>query len=118
MIDERGQWWIGSTPEDIKAYLAACTNSDAAYQANAYRLIRCPCGSIRFRLERADGVARRICAICHRHKFICRSAADWKEAVAKGDMERYACVECESAEANVAVAFAGYAENPELDAVK
>jgi hypothetical protein len=117
-IETAGKWWVGSDPADVADYLAAYTRSAEAYPTDAYRAIKCPCGSRRFRVTRAGSVTRRVCPACGRSKFICRAAGDWEEAVAERRGERYQCVECRSTLANVTVGFAGYEENPELDAVK
>jgi hypothetical protein len=117
-IDDSGEWWVGSDAADIAAYLTVYTRSEGAYPVKVCRLIRCPCGSLRFRVARAAEVTQRICAACGRRKFICRAKADWEEAEAEESVEPYICVSCGSKEANLAVGFAGYEENPELDAVK
>ncbi len=117
-IDDTGNVWHGSEPADVAEYLAKYTASEAAYPATAFRAIRCPCGQIKFRVERARGVTRRVCPGCKRSKFICRSSADWQEAVAEAGAERYRCQGCRSVQANITVGFAGYPEAPELDAVK
>jgi hypothetical protein len=117
-IDDSGEAWHGDDPADVAAYLAEYTASEEAYPATAFRAIRCPCRSIKFRVERAGEVTRRLCPSCKRSKFICRAAEDWAEAVAEEEVERYRCTGCESTQANVTVGFAGYPESPELDAVK
>ena len=64
------------------------------------------------------GSNAQVCAACWRSKFICRAKGDWQEAEAEEGVEHYACASCGSKKANIAVGFAGYEENPELDAVK
>jgi hypothetical protein len=116
-IDRSGEYWKGSHPADVADYLAEYTASEEAYPATAFRLIRCPCRSLQFRVDRAWLVTRRLCASCKRTKFICRTKADWEEGVAEEGVESYRCGACGSARANVTVGFAGY-DDPKLDAVR
>ena len=118
MIDDTGEAWHGSEPSDVAAYLSEYTLSEEAYPATAFRLIRCPCRSIEFLVERAREVTKRMCPACNRSKFICRTGSDWKEAAAEEGVDQYQCSGCGSSRANVTVGFAGYPEAPELDAVK
>lgn len=118
LCDDSGEWWTGSGPSDVAPYLAEYTTVHAAYPATAFRLIRCPCRSLQYRVDRAREVTRRRCAACKRTKFICRQLGDWQEAVAEEGAEPYRCVTCGSARANITVGFAGYPEAPKLDAVK
>jgi hypothetical protein len=117
-IDSSGEWWTGSEPADIRDFLAAYTRLDGAYPSSMYRSIRCPCGSDRFRLERARSIVRRTCPACRASSFTCRDSDHWDEAVAGDVAEPYACVECSSPEANIMIGFALYDEAPEIDAVK
>jgi hypothetical protein len=117
-IDDSGEWWVGSEAADIAEYLTAYTCAEGAYPVKACRLIQCPCGSLRFRVARAAEVTRRVCPACRRTKFICRLKGDWEEAEAEEGVESYTCVSCGSKHANIAVGFAGYDQNPGLDAVK
>lgn len=117
-VDDSGEWWIGSEPEDIQEYLAALTQSEGGYLAKTFRLIRCSCGSKRFKLDRASDITRRTCESCGSTKFIYREAEDWQEAEADEAVESYSCVKCVSTAADLVVGFAGYDENPEIDGVK
>jgi hypothetical protein len=117
-IDDSGDWWVGSEPADLQEFLAAFTQSEGGYLAKTFRLVRCSCGSERFKLDRASEVTRRACASCGSAKFICRESEDWEEAEADEGAESYSCVECKSPEANVVVGFAGYDHNPDIDGVK
>jgi hypothetical protein len=110
--------WVGSEPSDVREFLVAYTRSDGGYPATSYRLVRCPCSTERFRLERAGDVTRRTCVACGRSHFICRQADDWQEAEAEEGAESYGCVECGCREANLVVGFVGYEDNPEIDGVK
>jgi hypothetical protein len=103
-IDKSGKWWIGSTPEDIGEYLDAF--SEDSYPVHEFRLARCDCGSLEFRLDACDdeGVARRICARCKKEHFICDSEESWEEA----EPEQWKCVECKSKTTNIGVGFALY----------
>jgi hypothetical protein len=117
-VDDSGKWWVGSEPANIQEYLEAFTQSEGAYPARLFRLVRCSCGSERFKLERASEVTRRTCASCGYHKYICREAEDWEEAEAEEGTEPYSCVECAAREANIVVGFAVYDDNPQIDGVK
>lgn len=117
-IDHSGESWYGSEPADIQDFLAAFSRSEGGYPTTAYRSVRCRCGSNRFRLERAAKVTRRTCAECGNSKVICHTIEDWEEAEAEEGAEPLECVACSSDEANISVGFAGYEENPELDAVQ
>ena len=116
-IDSSGQWWVGSAPADIQNYLEAYTRSEGAYPATVCRVVRCHCGSDRFRLERADDATRRTCVACGHIHLICRNAEDWEEAEAEEGVEPYSCIACNAKEANLTVGFASY-EDPQIDAVK
>ncbi len=91
MIDDTGNAWHGSDPSDVAAYLARYTATEEAYPATAFRLIRCPCRSIEFLVERSREVTKRTCLACNRSKFICRARSDWAEAVAEEGGEQYQC---------------------------
>lgn len=118
-IDDSGEWWVGSEPKDIQEYLEVYTRSeDAAYPAAAYRPVHCKCGLDQFMLERAGAVTRRTCTACGQSSFICRQAEDWAEAEEEEGVEPYSCIACESKQANLAIGFAGYEEDPQLDAIK
>ena len=117
-IDNSGSWWIGSDASDIEPYLRAYTGSEDAYPVSTYRAVQCQCGSDSFRIERAIDIVRRECVACGLHHFICRTLADWEEAVEEEASEPFSCVECPGNEANIGVGFAGYPEAPEVDGVK
>ena len=117
-IDDSGKAWHGDCPADVAAYLAEYTASEEVYPATAFRAIRCPCRSIKFRVQRAGEVTLRVCPACKRRKFICRLASDWEEAAEEEGVEPYRCTGCGAAQANITVGFAGYPEAPALDAVK
>lgn len=117
-IDNSGDWWIGTLPEDIPTFLTAFIDEDGGYAPTAFKPVTCRCSSDRFFLERSATVTRRVCAACGQINFICRNVEDWEEAVAGDDVEPFACIECPCKIANVNVGFAGYDENPEIDGVK
>jgi hypothetical protein len=117
-IDDSGRWWVGSEPADIQEFLEAFTESEGGYRCSAFRLVRCPCGSEQFMLQRAAEVTRRTCAACDANKLICREAEDWEEAEAEEGTEGYSCIECGSPYANIGVGFASYDEAPEINVVK
>ena len=77
VVDTSGKWWIGDTPEDIAEFLHAY--SSKGYKATEFRLAKCQCGSLEFRLDADDneGVARRTCVVCAREHFICDSNEYW-----------------------------------------
>jgi len=107
-VDTSGKWWIGDTPADIAEFLHAY--SSKGYKATEFRLAKCQCGSLEFRLDADDneGVARRTCVACAREHFICDSDEYWDEA----NPEAWKCVECGSQHANVGVGFSMYEDDP------
>jgi len=117
-IGRSGEWWVGSDLSDVSEFLAAFTQSEDAYPAREFKEVRCPCGSERYRLERAAEVTRRTCAACGSSRVILRTDEDWEEAEVEEGKEPYECAICTCKEANVVVGFAGYDEDPELDGVK
>src|SRR5262245_23251146 len=102
-IDKSGQWWTGSEPDDIRAYLVAYEAE--GHQVHETRLCQCGCGSMAFRLEadRDEGCARRTCAGCGARHFICDSAEYWDEAAP----ERWHCT-CGSDTCDLGVDFSLY----------
>src|SRR5437764_7630192 len=112
-IDDTGEWWTGTGPDDIPVYLAELTQG--AYQATAFRQVRCECGSDRFRLVRARSVTQRTCAGCGQVGYVSRgkvARAAWEEAIDEEEPEPFCCVGCQGGEANVCVGFGGYPEGP------
>jgi hypothetical protein len=107
-IDTSGKWWVGSEAQDLAAYLEAYSSDNC--KATAFRLSKCTCGSIEFHLDADDteGVARRTCVNCGSECYICESEEFWAEA----QPERWGCIECGSARANVGVGFAMYDDDP------
>jgi hypothetical protein len=100
-IDKAGKWWVGTTPADIEIYLEAYAQD--GYPTSEFRLAKCACGSDVFSLEADDaqGVAKRICALCRAERYIC----DSEEYRGEASPERWGCVECGAARANVGVGF-------------
>jgi hypothetical protein len=110
-IDTSGKWWVGSEPDDIGEYLEAYS-ADGGYKTEEFRLSRCACGSVQFRLEADDneGTARRTCAKCQTEHFICDSGEYWEDS----EPEEWRCLECKSQHTNVGVGFALYPEDKEV----
>jgi hypothetical protein len=100
-IDTSGKWWKGSAPEDVGEYLQALSSS--SYPASEFRLCRCQCGGVTFRLEveQDEGVAKRACANCGAEHLICDSADNYEEGM---KLRKFKCV-CKTALANVGVSF-------------
>jgi len=107
-IDTSGKWWVGSEPQDVRDFLEAY--AEDGYSINDFRLAKCTCGSISFKLEADDneGVARRTCATCGESHFICDSEKFWSDA----QPELWECVECGCEHANVGIGFSLYDEDP------
>ena len=103
-IDTSGEWWVGSVPEDIKEFLDAYTEDE--YLSDEFRLAKCQCGSVEFKLEADDneGAAKRACSKCSKGHFICDSEEYWEEA----EPETWGCVECDSKSTNIGVGFSLY----------
>jgi hypothetical protein len=117
-IDDSGTWWVGSEASDIEPYLRAYVESEGSYPVDAFRSVRCACGSDRFRLERAGDIVCRECATCGSRHFVCCQAEDWDEAVEDEGSDAYSCVECRGSQVNVGVGFAGYPKMPKKDGVR
>lgn len=117
-IDKSHEYWIGTTPDDLKEYLLAYTTSDGTYQPEFFKQIQCHCGSDMFYLEKACEISKRFCSKCNDVTFICSSSDQWEEAESEEDVERFSCVECDSEEANIVIGFAFYDELQEFAAVK
>lgn len=100
-IDKSGKWWVGTSPGDIKEYLEAYTAD--VYPADEFRLAKCTCGSVEFKLDadNDEGVAKRKCIHCDKEHLICDSDEFWKEA----EPESWKCIECGSEVANIGVGF-------------
>jgi hypothetical protein len=110
-IDDSGEWWVGSEPQDIAEFLKAYASK--GYEIHDFRLSRCGCGSMSFHLDADDdeGVAQRTCTACGSEHFICDSQDFWAEA----EPERYSCIECDSEVANIGVGFSIY---PDRDGIR
>jgi hypothetical protein len=104
-IDRSGKWWMGSQPEDLKAYLEALSAN--SYPVHEFHLSKCTCGCVVFRLhaDDASGVARRTCVYCKREWYIGDSEEFWGEA----EPELWECTECGSKSANIGVGYSLYA---------
>ena len=100
-IDTSGKWWTGSMPEDIDEYLRALSSD--SYPVTEFRLSRCQCEGLVFRIEAAqsEGVARRICASCGIEHLICDSAENIGE---RTNLRKFRCV-CKGNLANVGVGY-------------
>jgi hypothetical protein len=106
-IDTSGHWWVGSAPEDVEPYLRAWTAS--SYPIRDFRLSRCGCGGVAFRLERdCSDMARRTCATCDAEAYICDSERYWEPPTTA-----WKCVDgCPGNICNVGVGYAGYDDDP------
>lgn len=103
-IDTSGKWWKGSIPEDIGAYLQALSAS--SYPTSEFRLSRCQCGQVTFRLEveQDAGVAKRVCVSCGAEHLVCDSAENHEEGT---KLRKLRCV-CKTDVVNVGVGFSMY----------
>ena len=107
-IDSSGEYWTSPVPDDIHGFLESYASE--GYDVDDFRLARCECGSVAFRLEADDdeGVARRTCAACNARHFICDSEEYWADA----EPEQCTCVECGADTVNVGVGFSLYDHDP------
>jgi hypothetical protein len=107
-IDTSGEWWVGTEPADLRAFLEAY--AEEGYKVHQFRLSTCKCGSVEFQLQADDneGVAQRRCARCMAEHFICDSGEFWGDA----EPEKWRCVECKSEECNIGVGFSQYEDLP------
>jgi hypothetical protein len=117
-IDKSCDPWKGTSIRDIEEFLRAFTSGPDFDPTVVYRSIECPCGSSRFRLERAGEVTRRTCVGCSRQDYICRTFEDWDEAEYEQGIETFACLQCQSSDALIVVGFAAYDEIPWEEALK
>lgn len=99
-IDTSGKWWVGTSPDDIKEYVAAY--AAGGYKVHEFRLAKCACGSVDFHLDADDteGVAKRTCTKCSRQHFVC----DSEEFAAEAEFQHWRC-ECGSEVTNIGVGF-------------
>jgi hypothetical protein len=105
----------------LAEFLRESTAARGIYPATAFYPVVCPCGSLRFRLERARSITLCLCVRCNTKRFIDRFGTDtgWDEAVEDQEgAEEFWCEACDGEEAEICLGFAGYPEAPELDAVK
>lgn len=116
VADESCLWAIELFHED-----ASSGSKRYAFPPTALYPVTCSCGSDIFQLARAGSETERTCAQCGDVRYISRfgDRDGWLEAVEDGrGPERFRCAECASDEARICLAFAGYLETPDLDAVK
>ena len=111
-IDTSDKWWVGDDPEDIHAYLEALTEDEESYAIDAFRLARCECGGVAFRVEADpnEGTARRTCGTCDKVHFICDSEEYWNES----DPQEWQCLECGADRTNVGVGFSLYDDGDDV----
>ena len=102
-VDASGEWWVGSQPEDIAEFLIGYASK--GYEVTDFRLAKCGCGSLSFRLFADDneGTAKRICTSCAAEHFVCDSGEYWAEA----EPEECIC-SCGCSSQNVGVGFSVY----------
>ena len=107
-IDRSNEHWTGDVPDDIRGFLEAYATE--GYEVHDFRLARCACGSLAFRLEadEDEGVARRTCTACAAEHFICDSEEYWTDA----DPEPCLCGECDADTVNIGVGFSMYENDP------
>src|SRR5579884_699708 len=101
--------------QSLAEFLAQYTAAEQAYPATAFLPLACSCGCERFRLARAWSSIQRSCAECGTVRYVDRwgTSDGWDEAIGEGETpESLTCPECESDEACVCLAFAGYANHP------
>jgi hypothetical protein len=103
-IDKSGKWWTSQQPDAIGDFLKAYATD--GYNVDEFRLAKCTCSSIIFRLEADDneGVAKRTCTQCKKEHYICDSEEYYKDA----EPEKLSCIECKSDEVNVGAGFSLY----------
>ena len=109
-IDTSGRWWLGSDPDDISEYLEAFT--EESYPINEFRLARCDCGGVVFRLEAdaTEGTARRTCPSCSKDCFICDSEEYWDDS----GPDNWQCIDCGHDQTNVRVGFSLYEDGDDI----
>ena len=104
-IDTSGKWWKGSAAEDLHEYLSALSSS--SYPVHEFRLARCGCGELRFKLEveQDEGIAKRTCTQCNVEHMICDSAEHHEPGQR---LKKFRCITCKGGIANIAVGFSLY----------
>jgi hypothetical protein len=102
-IDKSRDWWTSPDAADIQPFLRDLAKEEGTMPINAFRLAKCACGSLKFRLtgDEEEGCARRICAACTASAFICDSEDYWSEATP----EALVCHGCDADVFNVGVGF-------------
>lgn len=102
-IDKSRDWWTSPDAADIEPFLRDLAKEEGTMPINAFRLARCACGSIEFRLTGDDeeGCALRSCVACKARHFICDSEDYWSEA----SPEPLVCHGCGANAFNVGAGF-------------
>lgn len=100
-IDQSGEFWRGTGPEDVAEYLEA-------YTADSYPAARVidsvsTCGARELVLDADpdEGCARWTCSACDEQRYIGDSDEYWSEA----SPERLVCPECKGETYNISVGF-------------
>jgi hypothetical protein len=110
-IDTSGQWWTGTTPEDLREYLRVLSGD--SYPVGEFRLSQCTCGGKVFHLhvEQGEGVARRTCVECGHKHWIADSSENYEKGMR---LKKFRCITCKSHSSNVAVGFSLLADKSEI----
>ena len=103
-IDTSGEWWHGTEPKDVAAYLRAF--SADSYPVSQVNLLSCSCGAQARHLwaDETEGVAKVACPECKAEEYLRDSADFWGEA----QPEAWSCLECGSEVCDVGVGLSFY----------
>ncbi|MBY0524560.1 MAG: hypothetical protein K2R98_14240 [Gemmataceae bacterium] len=102
-INETEGGWFGTEPDDVRAFLEHDQQSYGGHGIDEFRVARCSCGCVDFRLE-YDGdteAAIRVCLACEAVHAICDGGDHWDDA----EPEEWECDECGSTSVNLGVGF-------------
>ncbi|MFC1849579.1 hypothetical protein ACFL27_05155 [candidate division CSSED10-310 bacterium] len=107
-IDTTGEWWKGSSLDDIEEYLKLL--KPEGYEVHEYRRSKCQCGSLTFKLEfnSDEGSARRICVKCNFQHYLCDSQEYWDD----DEYEELLCPDCHETECNIGAGYSLYDDDP------
>lgn len=109
-LQKKGNYWYGSTPEDLRFELIRFSKLNG-YAATKFSESVCSCGNRTFRLEtdEEEGAARRICVACETSHLMGDSA----EYASEAKFESHECV-CDSETFQLLSGVALYAESNDV----
>lgn len=88
MLSKKGNYWYGTTVEDIKAEVLRYSQLNG-YEAAKFSESICTCGNRSFKLETDEeqGAARRVCAVCG----VAHLMGDSAEYASEAELDEHEC---------------------------